>query len=287
MAFSWIISPGTPEFMAPEMYEEHYDEAVDVYAFGMCMLEMATSEYPYSECQNAAQIYRKVTSVSSRLVLFNAADATISSWWHNIFIDPGLFTTNFCWFLFCRDAFLLLPSLIHSIEMFWKICDWEKLFTFDTVMHHRLSGSTAVRSVSVGKMRHVDARLFCRGWNLLATVKSATLKLRKLSGSVSVTDGKTGKGFTACDTLYMYCSYWLMVRFLQCDINASIWLCVTQHNILLSLWSLVIVYFLQVLHQGPPESCLLCRGYRCEGGAQWGRRWEEILYCSEAVGGGS
>lgn len=59
-----LLTAGTPEFMAPEMYEEHYDEAVDVYAFGMCMLEMATSEYPYSECQNAAQIYRKVTSVS-------------------------------------------------------------------------------------------------------------------------------------------------------------------------------------------------------------------------------
>ena len=58
---------GTPEFMAPEMYEEHYDESVDVYAFGMCMLEMATSEDPYSECQNAAQIYRKVTSVSITL----------------------------------------------------------------------------------------------------------------------------------------------------------------------------------------------------------------------------
>ncbi|RXN00405.1 Serine/threonine-protein kinase WNK1 [Acipenser ruthenus] len=54
---------GTPEFMAPEMYEEKYDESVDVYAFGMCMLEMATSEYPYSECQNAAQIYRRVTSL--------------------------------------------------------------------------------------------------------------------------------------------------------------------------------------------------------------------------------
>ncbi|XP_072314834.1 serine/threonine-protein kinase WNK4-like [Eucyclogobius newberryi] len=53
---------GTPEFMAPEMYEEKYDEGVDVYAFGMCILEMATSEYPYSECQNAAQIYRKVTN---------------------------------------------------------------------------------------------------------------------------------------------------------------------------------------------------------------------------------
>ncbi|XP_050302792.1 uncharacterized protein LOC126740707 [Anthonomus grandis grandis] len=53
---------GTPEFMAPEMYEEHYDEGVDVYAFGMCMLEMATSEYPYSECNGPAQIYKKVIS---------------------------------------------------------------------------------------------------------------------------------------------------------------------------------------------------------------------------------
>lgn len=55
--------------MAPEMYEEKYDESVDVYAFGMCMLEMATSEYPYSECQNAAQIYRRVTSVSVLFVV--------------------------------------------------------------------------------------------------------------------------------------------------------------------------------------------------------------------------
>lgn len=53
---------GTPEFMAPEMYYEHYDEAVDVYAFGMCMLEMATGEYPYIECENAAQIFRRVTN---------------------------------------------------------------------------------------------------------------------------------------------------------------------------------------------------------------------------------
>lgn len=44
------------------MYEEHYDEAVDVYAFGMCMLEMATSEYPYNECSGPAQIYKKVVS---------------------------------------------------------------------------------------------------------------------------------------------------------------------------------------------------------------------------------
>ncbi|CAG2161641.1 unnamed protein product [Oppiella nova] len=53
---------GTPEFMAPEMYDEHYDEMVDVYAFGMCLLEMATGEYPYSECVGPAQIYKKVSS---------------------------------------------------------------------------------------------------------------------------------------------------------------------------------------------------------------------------------
>lgn len=54
---------GTPEFMAPEMYEERYDEAVDMYAFGMCMIEMVTSEYPYKECANPAQIFRRVTTV--------------------------------------------------------------------------------------------------------------------------------------------------------------------------------------------------------------------------------
>lgn len=53
---------GTPEFMAPELYEEEYNELVDIYAFGMCMLEMVTFEYPYSECKNPAQIYKKVTS---------------------------------------------------------------------------------------------------------------------------------------------------------------------------------------------------------------------------------
>lgn len=52
---------GTPEFMAPEMYEEQYDELVDIYAFGMCLLELVTCQFPYKECENAAQIYRKVS----------------------------------------------------------------------------------------------------------------------------------------------------------------------------------------------------------------------------------
>jgi len=49
--------------MAPELYEEEYNELVDIYSFGMCVLEMLTAEYPYSECSNPAQIYKKVTSV--------------------------------------------------------------------------------------------------------------------------------------------------------------------------------------------------------------------------------
>ncbi|KAJ6291066.1 hypothetical protein OIU76_023173 [Salix suchowensis] len=53
---------GTPEFMAPEVYEEAYNELVDIYSFGMCILEMVTFEYPYSECTHPAQIYKKVIS---------------------------------------------------------------------------------------------------------------------------------------------------------------------------------------------------------------------------------
>ncbi|CAH8358756.1 unnamed protein product [Eruca vesicaria subsp. sativa] len=53
---------GTPEFMAPELYEENYNELIDVYSFGMCFLEMVTSEFPYSECTNPAQIYKKVVA---------------------------------------------------------------------------------------------------------------------------------------------------------------------------------------------------------------------------------
>ena len=65
---------GTPEFMAPELYDELYDEKVDIYAFGMCVLEMVTSEYPYSECLNAAQIYRKVTQRSKPASLLKIVD---------------------------------------------------------------------------------------------------------------------------------------------------------------------------------------------------------------------
>ncbi|XP_068667381.1 probable serine/threonine-protein kinase WNK3 [Aristolochia californica] len=65
---------GTPEFMAPELYEEEYNELVDIYAFGMCLLELVTFEYPYVECANAAQIFKKVTSGIKPLSLGKVKD---------------------------------------------------------------------------------------------------------------------------------------------------------------------------------------------------------------------
>ena len=50
--------------MAPETYDEHYDHRVDVYAFGMCLLEMCTQECPYKECDGIApRIWKKVSKV--------------------------------------------------------------------------------------------------------------------------------------------------------------------------------------------------------------------------------
>ncbi|KAJ7961758.1 putative Kinase [Quillaja saponaria] len=68
---------GTPEFMAPELYEEEYNELADIYSFGMCMLEMVTFEYPYSECKNPAQIYKKVTSAIKLAAFKKVSDPQI------------------------------------------------------------------------------------------------------------------------------------------------------------------------------------------------------------------
>ncbi|XP_027154427.1 LOW QUALITY PROTEIN: probable serine/threonine-protein kinase WNK9 [Coffea eugenioides] len=68
---------GTPEFMAPEVYAEEYNELVDIYAFGMCILEMVTFEYPYSECTHPAQIYKKVISGKKPNALYKVKDPEV------------------------------------------------------------------------------------------------------------------------------------------------------------------------------------------------------------------
>ena len=56
----YLIIPGTPEFMAPEIFDESYGIPCDIYAFGMSVLEMVTLQTPYKECANPAQIYKKL-----------------------------------------------------------------------------------------------------------------------------------------------------------------------------------------------------------------------------------
>ncbi|XP_077213548.1 putative serine/threonine-protein kinase WNK9 [Tasmannia lanceolata] len=68
---------GTPEFMAPEVYEEEYNELVDIYSFGMCILEMVTFDYPYSECTHPAQIYKKVISGKRPEALYKVKDPEV------------------------------------------------------------------------------------------------------------------------------------------------------------------------------------------------------------------
>lgn len=65
---------GTPEFMAPELYEEKYSELVDIYAFGMCVLEIITKQYPWQECHNAAQIWKAVSNGKKPKALYKIQD---------------------------------------------------------------------------------------------------------------------------------------------------------------------------------------------------------------------
>lgn len=80
---------GTPEFMAPELYDEDYTELIDIYSFGMCLLEMVTLELPYSECDNVAKIYKKVTSGVRPLAMDKVMDLEVKA-----FIEKCLAESN-------------------------------------------------------------------------------------------------------------------------------------------------------------------------------------------------
>ncbi|WOK91818.1 putative serine/threonine-protein kinase WNK9 [Canna indica] len=80
---------GTPEFMAPEVYGEEYNELVDIYSFGMCVLEMVTFEYPYSECIHPVQIYKKVISGTKPEALYRVKNPEVRQ-----FIEKCLATAS-------------------------------------------------------------------------------------------------------------------------------------------------------------------------------------------------
>lgn len=55
---------GTLEYMAPETLDYNiYNEKTDMYAFGMCILELLTKSYPYSECSTPSEFFSKVLNV--------------------------------------------------------------------------------------------------------------------------------------------------------------------------------------------------------------------------------
>jgi hypothetical protein len=45
-----IDTPASAQYYAPEMYDGVYDESVDIYAFGLLLMELATLRRPYDEC---------------------------------------------------------------------------------------------------------------------------------------------------------------------------------------------------------------------------------------------
>ncbi|KAA8527609.1 hypothetical protein F0562_034996 [Nyssa sinensis] len=99
---------GTPEFMAPEVYAEEYNELVDIYSFGMCILEMVTFEYPYSECTHPAQIYKKVISGKKPDALFKVKDPEVRQ-----FVEKCLATVS-----------LRLPARLLLNDPFLQIGDY-------------------------------------------------------------------------------------------------------------------------------------------------------------------
>ena len=53
---------GTPEHMAPDVYKGKYDTKIDIYSFGMVVIEICICKSPYSKCSNQAGINKKVMS---------------------------------------------------------------------------------------------------------------------------------------------------------------------------------------------------------------------------------
>ncbi|KAF3457146.1 hypothetical protein FNV43_RR01803 [Rhamnella rubrinervis] len=104
---------GTPEFMAPEVYEEEYNELVDIYSFGMCILEMVTFEYPYSECTHPAQIYKKVISGKKPEALYKVQDPEVRQ-----FVEKCLATVSRrlpAWQLL-KDPFLQMDDYDYDYD---------------------------------------------------------------------------------------------------------------------------------------------------------------------------
>merc|ERR1712072_182240 len=72
-----------PQFMAPEQlqYENshHYDEKVDIYALGMCIIEMITRTYPYIECKSLMEVIKCISTNRDCLAFKQISSVSCSS----------------------------------------------------------------------------------------------------------------------------------------------------------------------------------------------------------------
>lgn len=149
---------GTPEFMAPELYEEEYNELVDIYSFGMCMLELVTCEYPYSECKNPAQIFKKVTSGVKPAALGKVEDLQVKQFIEKC-IDPA--HLRLCASELLEDSFFLSENPKKSPQIHSYTPKPEELPKADSVTmeidseHHQHSDITFAKGS--GETTHVSA----------------------------------------------------------------------------------------------------------------------------------
>lgn len=109
---------GTLEFMAPELLTGHYNELVDIYSFGMCMLEMVTCEYPYSECQGMAHIFKKIDEGKKPAAFYEIKDAEVRSFIENCLapVENRMSATELLKSSFLQDDDLISVSLVKNMS---------------------------------------------------------------------------------------------------------------------------------------------------------------------------
>ncbi|KAH9614631.1 hypothetical protein KSS87_003815, partial [Heliosperma pusillum] len=150
---------GTPEFMAPEVYEEEYNELVDIYSFGMCVLELVTFEYPYSECNHPVEIYKKVISGKKPGALCKVKDPEVRH-----FIEKCLATVSSRPSAkeLLKDPFLQIVDYDFDVQQTDCQCEFDD---YSPSMRHSLYHSASDTSYINGYFNGVDLESYDWGYH--------------------------------------------------------------------------------------------------------------------------
>jgi WNK lysine deficient protein kinase len=120
---------GTPEYMAPELFEQDYNELVDIYSFGLCVLELFTAETPFTECTGVAQIYKKVITGVRPDALNRLQESNVKRFierclgqpWDRpsaaqLLHDPFFFELDYCSCLLVQPALLAREDQTRAVD---------------------------------------------------------------------------------------------------------------------------------------------------------------------------